>query len=183
MTRLVLCLGGVLAACDTSGSSVATSLVSSDGQTKADGPALTEGSAAPNATLRLQNGKSVEVASLRGRQVVLYFYPRDDTPGCRIEAQGFRDEQDALQQAGVVVYGVSTQDAASHVAFIEKEKLNFDLVVDSDGAVARAFGVPVRAQLAARHTVLIDAQGKIKRVWRSVSPAGHAAEVLAAASL
>lgn len=143
---------------------------------------LQVGSEAPDVTLTLQDGKTVPLSSLEGKQVVLYFYPKDDTPGCTVEAQGIRDQWQAFQKADIQVYGVSMQDAASHKAFIEKHELPFDLAVDSDGSLTQAFGVPVRGgEYAARHTFLIGADGKIKQIWRSVDPAEHAKQLLEAA--
>jgi peroxiredoxin Q/BCP len=145
---------------------------------------LKEGDDAPTLTMTLQDGKTVPLSSLKGKQVVVYFYPKDDTPGCTVEAQGIRDEWASFQKAGIEVFGVSLQDAASHSAFIDKHKLPFNLVVDADQSVTRAFGVPVRdAQYAARHTFLIGADGKIKRVWREVQPKEHAKELLEAAGV
>lgn len=146
--------------------------------------ALKVGDAAPALTLTLQNGKTVALNSLQGKQIAVYFYPKDDTAGCTAEAQGIRDQWQAFEKAGVQVYGVSMQDAASHTAFIEKHKLPFDLVVDGDGSVTKAFGVPVAGgEYAARHTFLIGSDGKIKQVWRDVSPAEHAKEILEAAGV
>ncbi len=144
-------------------------------------PALTEGAKAPEITLALHDGTSVALSSLRGKSVLVYFYPKDDTPGCTVEAQGLRDGWADIQAAGLVVYGVSTQDAASHKAFIDKYDLPFPLVVDPDGAVAKAFGVPLRGGMAARQSFLIGADGTIQKIWPAVSPQDHAAEVIAAA--
>jgi thioredoxin-dependent peroxiredoxin len=150
-------------------------------------PSATElkvGDDAPNVTFTLQDGKTVSLASLKGKQVAVYFYPKDDTPGCTVEAQGIRDQWAAFEKAGIQVFGVSMQDAASHTAFIEKHKLPFGLVVDPDQSVPKAFGVPVSGgQYAARHTFLIGADGKIKHVWREVSPKDHAKELLDAAGV
>jgi len=143
---------------------------------------LEVGDAAPALTLTLQDGKTVELKSLEGKQVALYFYPKDDTAGCTAEAQGIRDQWEAFQKAGIEVYGVSMQDAASHTAFIEKNKLPFDLVVDADKKVTTAFGVPVKGgEFASRQTFLIGADGKIKQIWREVTPAEHAKQLLEAA--
>lgn len=139
---------------------------------------LTEGDAAPAVEMTLQSGEKVKLAEEKGL-VLVYFYPKDDTPGCTVEAQGLRDSYADLQKAGVKVYGVSMQDAASHKAFIEKHELPFDLVVD-DGSVARAFDVPVKGEFASRHSFLLK-DGKVVKVWRKVSPPAHAKEVLAAA--
>jgi thioredoxin-dependent peroxiredoxin len=145
---------------------------------------LKEGDDAPKVTFTVQDGKTVALDSLKGKQVAVYFYPKDDTPGCTVEAQGIRDQWEAFEKAGIQVFGVSMQDAASHSAFIEKHKLPFDLVVDPDQSVPKAFGVPVRdSQYAARHTFLIGADGKIKRVWREVNPKEHAKELLDAAGV
>jgi peroxiredoxin Q/BCP len=145
---------------------------------------LKEGDDAPKVTFTLQDGKTVALDSLKGKQVAVYFYPKDDTPGCTVEAQGIRDQWEAFEKAGIQVFGVSMQDAASHSAFIEKHKLPFDLVVDPDQSVPKAFGVPVKdGQYAARHTFLIGADGKIKKVWREVNPKEHAKEVLDAAGV
>jgi peroxiredoxin Q/BCP len=143
---------------------------------------LKVGDPAPAVTLTLQDGKTVELSSLKGKQVAVYFYPKDDTPGCTVEAQGIRDQWGDFEKAGVQVFGVSMQDATSHVAFMEKHKLPFNLVVD-DGSITKSFGVPVRdGQYAARQSFLVGADGNIKQVWREVDPAKHAAELLEAAT-
>jgi peroxiredoxin Q/BCP len=109
----------------------------------------------------------------------VYFYPKDDTPGCTVEAQGLRDVYPDLREAGVTVIGVSTQGAASHQAFIDAHDLPFPLAVNGEAA-AQAFGVPMRAGMTARHSFLL-ADGKVARVWREVDPSEHAGEVLEAA--
>ena len=142
---------------------------------------LEPGAKAPAISLKLHDGTTVDLQSLVGKQVLVYFYPKDETPGCTIEAEGLRDGWATLQAAGLVVYGVSTQDEASHKAFIEKHKLPFPLVVDTDGQVAKAFHVPMRNDHAARQSFLIGRDGKIKQVWLEVDPKEHAATILAAA--
>lgn len=142
---------------------------------------LKEGDPAPAIDLPLQDGRTVKLSSFAGKSVAIYFYPKDNTPGCTVEAQGLRDQWAELQKAGVEVIGVSTQDAASHKAFIEQEKLPFPLAIDTEGKIAGAFGVPLRNGMAARHTFLIGKDGKVRKVWRQVSPKDHAAEILAAA--
>ncbi len=142
---------------------------------------LAAGDAAPDITLKLHDGKEVRLSSLQGKQVLVYFYPKDDTPGCTIEAQGIRDGWADMQAAGLQVYGVSMQDADSHKAFIDKYSLPFPLVVDSDGAVAKAFRVPTKLTFAARQSFLIGKDGKIKQVWLDVNPKEHAAAILTAA--
>jgi thioredoxin-dependent peroxiredoxin len=141
---------------------------------------LNVGDLVPDVALPLHNGKVVKLSELRGKAVVLYFYPKDDTPGCRVEAQGFRDLHGDFLAANAVVFGVSTQDEASHQAFIEKENLPFDLVIDSDGKLANELGVKVMGTVTARQTVLIDGAGKLVAKWVDVTPKTHAAEVLAA---
>jgi peroxiredoxin Q/BCP len=147
-----------------------------------EGRKVSEGEPAPDVKLPLQDGRSVQLVSLKGKNVVLYFYPKDETSGCTVEAQSFASKFEDLKKANVTVIGVSMQDAASHKAFIEKEKLPFDLAID-DGSIAKAFGVPVGykgAQLHARWTYLVDKDGKVKKIWRDVQPKDHATEVLAA---
>ncbi|WP_437333814.1 peroxiredoxin [Sorangium sp. So ce394] len=143
--------------------------------------ALKPGDAAPDVTFKLHDGREVKLSSLQGKQVLVYFYPKDDTPGCTIQAKGLRDGWADLQGAGLEVYGVSTQDAQSHQAFIQKYELPFPLVVDEGGAISSAFHVPMRNDLAARQSFLIGKDGKIKQVWLDVDPKEHAAAILAAA--
>lgn len=143
--------------------------------------ALKPGDAAPDVTLKLHDGREVKLSSLQGKQVLVYFYPKDDTPGCTTQAKGLRDGWADLKAAGLEVYGVSTQGAQSHQAFVEKYELPFPLVVDEGGAVSSAFRVPLRNELAARQSFLIGKDGKIKQVWIEVDPKEHAAAILAAA--
>ena len=144
--------------------------------------ALKEGDAAPDVDMTLQDGKHLKLSSLKGKPVVVYFYPKDETPGCTVEAQDFKGRFDELKKADITVVGVSTQDAASHQAFIDKEKLPFSLAVDEDKSLAKAFGVPVSASgMSARQTFLIGKDGTVKKIWRDVKPKDHANEVLAAA--
>jgi thioredoxin-dependent peroxiredoxin len=143
---------------------------------------LKVGDPAPQLTLALHDGTSVSLASLKGQPVALYFYPKDDTPGCTVEAQGIRDQWADFQKAGIKVYGVSMQDTASHQSFVAKHKLPFPLVVQAQ-PVAAAFGVPVTGgEYAERQTFLIGADGNIKAIWRTVDPAKHAGDLLAAAA-
>lgn len=182
--------GAATATAQPSTATAGTAQPAAEGQAATGQPSTTAaagqldvGSDAPNVTFTLQDGKTVALSSLKGKQVAVYFYPKDDTTGCTVEAQGIRDQWEAFEKAGIEVYGVSTQDAASHTAFIEKHKLPFDLVVDTDGSIAKAFSVPLSGELAARQTFLIGADGKIKQVWRSVTPAKHAKQLLEAAGV
>jgi peroxiredoxin Q/BCP len=140
---------------------------------------LAVGSPAPAFTATSHTGEKVELAKLKGKNVVLYFYPKDDTPGCTKEACDLRDNWAKLQAAGVVVFGVSTQDNTSHKAFVEKHKLPFALLPDEKGELAQKYAVPVVGGKAKRITYLIGKDGKIKYVWPKVNPVGHAAEILA----
>jgi peroxiredoxin Q/BCP len=146
-----------------------------------EGP-LAEGTPAPSIETTAHSGEHVSLAALRGKPVVLYFYPKDDTSGCTKEACEIRDAWQKFQDAGAVVLGVSTDDNASHVAFAQKYKLPFLLLPDPGGAIAKAYGVPLRLGMAKRVTFIIDRQGKITKVFPDVNPAGHAAEILAALS-
>lgn len=145
------------------------------------------GSPAPDFTLVAEPGGETSLAGLRGRPVVLYFYPKDNTPGCTTEACDFRDRHDRLTAAGAVVLGVSRDSARSHAGFRAKHGLNFPLLVDADAALHRAYGAWGEKTLYGkksigplRATVLIDAAGRVARVWPKVSVKGHADEVLAA---
>lgn len=142
---------------------------------------LNVGDAAPDIALELQDGTTVDLKSLAGKQVLVYFYPADNTPGCTMEAQGLRDGWADIQAAGLTVFGVSGQDAESHKAFIASQSLPFPLVVDTKGKVAGAFHVPVHGTYAARQSFLIGVDGKIKALWLDVNPREHAATILAAA--
>lgn len=147
---------------------------------RAEEPALLAvGDPAPAFTAVAHDGKKVDLARLRGKYVVLYFYPKDDTPGCTKQACEFRDNWARLQKAGVLVYGISTQDNESHRAFAEKHKLPFPLLPDEHGEIAGKYRVPVVDGKARRITYLVGKDGKIKHVWPKVTPVGHAAEVLA----
>jgi len=161
-----------------SGSAPASS--SGAGASAAAGGLLAVGASAPDIEATAQDGEKVKLADLRGKPVVVYFYPKDGTPGCTAEAQGIRDQWEPLKQTGAVVIGVSTDDAESHKAFAEKHSLPFLLLPDPDGNIAKAFGVPLTLGRAKRVTFVIDKQGKIAKVYPQVSPKGHAEELLAA---
>ena len=190
MLRKALPLVALLAitACDkkpeaSATTTAASAVPSASASPPTEGKKLAEGDPAPDVKMPLQDGKTLQLSSLKGKNVVVYFYPKDETTGCTIEAQNFRDKFEDLKKADITVIGVSMQDAASHKAFIEKEKLPFDLAID-DGSIAKAFGVPVGykgAQLHARQTFLIGKDGKVKKIWRDVQPKDHAVEVLQAA--
>jgi peroxiredoxin Q/BCP len=145
------------------------------------------GDAAPPFSLPSDDGSIVSLKALKGKAVVLYFYPRDDTPGCTTEACGFRDSWEDVKAAGAVVLGVSPDDVASHAKFRQKYGLPFPLLADTDHAVATAYGAWGEKSMYGkkymgilRNTYLIGPDGRIKQVLRKVKPKGHPAEVLAA---
>ncbi|HEY7778847.1 MAG TPA: thioredoxin-dependent thiol peroxidase [Ktedonobacterales bacterium] len=149
-------------------------------------PVPQAGALAPDFELPDADGNRVSLASLRGRYVVLYFYPKDDTPGCTTEACGFRDAWGELQRLGIVVLGVSADTSGSHRHFADKYSLPFTLLADEGPVVARRYGVWVRKNMygreyegVARTTFLIGPDGHIAHVWERVKPDGHAEEVLA----
>ncbi len=146
-----------------------------------------EGKPAPSFTLRSDAGEDVSLSDLRGRTVVLYFYPRDDTPGCTKQACGLRDVYGELQERGATVLGVSPDTEASHVKFREKYGLPFPLLADPDHEVAELYGVWVeknnygkKSMGIKRSTFVIDAEGNVTSAMLGVSPDGHADKVLTA---
>jgi thioredoxin-dependent peroxiredoxin len=148
---------------------------------------IAEGQAAPDFELTTDAGETVRLSSLRGKPVVLYFYPKDDTPGCTAQACGIRDVYGEFERAGAVVLGVSPDDERSHVKFKEKYDLPFTLLADTDHAVAEEYGVWGEKSFAGRKytgvnrsTFVIDADGNVKKVMHDVKPATHADDVLAA---
>jgi thioredoxin-dependent peroxiredoxin len=149
---------------------------------------ISAGKKAPTFTLESSDGGKVKLGDYVGKLVVLYFYPRDSTPGCTLEAQGFRDAQAELAKLGAVVLGVSKDSIASHCKFRDAQKLNFPLLSDPDGKTIEAYGAwgeknmyGKKTKGIIRSTVLIDTAGKVARHWPKVSVKGHVAEVVAAA--
>ena len=147
----------------------------------------TVGDAAPGVALPDATGTIHDLADQRGRWTVLYFYPKDDTPGCTVEACEFRDANETIHERGADVWGISPQGAQSKKAFREKFGLPFLLLADADHAVAEAYGSWVEKQNygktywgVARTTFLVGPDGRIARTWPKVRPEGHAAEVIAA---
>lgn len=144
------------------------------------------GSAAPGFALPDQNGVIRRLSDVEGKWLVLYFYPKDDTPGCTTEACSFRDAFLALQADGVEVFGVSTDDRKTHKAFADKYHLPFPLLADTEKTTASAYGVWRRKKMYGREyegivrtTFLIDPQGTIVKVYEEVQPDGHAIRILA----
>jgi peroxiredoxin Q/BCP len=147
---------------------------------------LKEGDAAPAFAAPDAAGKMVSLADLKGRKVILYFYPKDDTSGCVKEACGFRDQFAEFKKRGAVVLGVSPDSSKSHEKFAKKYTLPFTLLADEEKKISQAYGVWGEKSFMGRKymgvfraTFLIDATGKILRVWPKVKPEEHAAEVLA----
>jgi peroxiredoxin Q/BCP len=139
---------------------------------------LTAGSAAPDLAAADQNGKMHRIMDERGHPLVVYFYPKDGTPGCTKEACAFRDAWDRFQKAGVQIYGVSSDDQKSHEQFAKEQHLPFPILADPSHAWSSAFGVGTRLGMDARVSFLIDASGKVVKAYPNVDPALHADEVL-----
>jgi peroxiredoxin Q/BCP len=141
-----------------------------------------EGSPAPEFTLTSQEGTSVSLKDYRGKWVVLYFYPKDQTTGCTIEAHKFQVDQPKYAKRDAIVLGVSLDSVDSHKAFCAKEGLNFKLLADTEHKVTDSYGSLTNLGLvkfAARHTFIIDPSGKVAKAYSSVNPVKHSAEVLA----
>jgi peroxiredoxin Q/BCP len=145
------------------------------------------GKRAPAFTLTADDGRKVRLADLKGKPVVVYFYPKDDTPGCTREACAFRDQQSKLKELGAVVLGISPDSVESHVKFRDKYALNFPLLADPDHKVAEKYGAWREKNMYGkkslgiqRSTYLIDRDGKVARVWKRVNVDGHDEEVLEA---
>lgn len=147
---------------------------------------LAVGALAPKFTLVDQENKNHSLADYRGRWVVLYFYPKDDTPGCTTEACNFRDDLPAMRALNVQILGVSLDDRKSHATFASKYELPFPLLADTEGEVVNAYGAlwslgPIR--IAKRHTFVIDPEGRIAKIYRNVNPASHSRELQQALKL
>ncbi len=147
---------------------------------------LTIGAKAPDFHLNNEEGKTISNAGLEGQRFVLYFYPKDDTPGCTKQACGFRDNLPAFNKLNVPVFGISADDEKTHGKFVKKYNLNFSLLADLEHSICDAFGVWVEKNMYGkkyfgiqRSTFVIGANGNIEQVWPKVSPETHAEEVLA----
>lgn len=148
---------------------------------------IEEGKKAPAFTLTADDGSKVKLSDLAGAPIVLYFYPKDDTPGCTKEACAFRDRQKELTKLGAKVFGVSPDTVESHVKFRDKYKLNFPLLADPDHKIAEKYGAWREKNMYGkktmgiqRSTYVIDAEGKVAKVWKRVQVDGHDAKVIEA---
>jgi len=158
----------------------ALALLATAGLALADAPAV--GQPAPGFKLQDQDGKWHSLSDYKGKWVAIYFYPKDDTPGCTTQACSFRDNIFAYNKEGAVILGVSVDDVASHKKFAEKHGLPFALLADADKSVAKSYGVLKTymgvMEMARRDTFLVDPQGRIAKHYESVDPEGHSAVVL-----
>jgi len=148
---------------------------------------LKEGDKAPEFSVNTNGGGKISLADFKGKNVILYFYPRDDTPGCTKEACAFRDNFSEFKKRGAIILGVSTDSATSHDKFVEKFKLPFTLLADEDKKIVEAYGVWGEKSFMGRKymgtnrvTFLIGPDGRIKKIWPQVKPEEHVEEVLAA---
>lgn len=146
---------------------------------------LKEGDKAPDFTVNDQNGQPVSLSDYKGKKVVLYFYPKDNTPGCTAQACNLRDHHAELQKAGYEVLGVSTDSEKSHQKFIEKQELPFTLLADTEKDIHEKYGTWVEKQMygrkymgTARHTFIIDEQGTIEKIIEKVKTKDHTAQIL-----
>jgi thioredoxin-dependent peroxiredoxin len=133
----------------------------------------------PDFTAKAHDGTDLKLSALKGKPVVVYFYPKDETTGCTKEANAFRDAWKDLEKKGVVLIGISTDSLDSHRAFATHHELPFHLVSDPSGAIAKSFGVPNRAGFLGRQTFVIGPDGNVKKIYRDVDVTKHASEVLA----
>ena len=147
--------------------------------------ALKEGDKAPDFIAESSEGKKISLKDLKGKRVILYFYPKDDTPGCTVQACGFRDSIKKIQVQDAVVLGVSPDNVASHNKFIDKFKLPFILLADEDKKICQAYGVWVEKSMygkkymgVVRTTFLIGKDGRLEKIYEKVKPEGHAEEIL-----
>jgi len=140
---------------------------------------LQAGMMAPDFKAPVTTGKTVHLSDYRGKKVVLYFYPKDDTPGCTVESCGLRDQYQKIRELGAEVLGVSVDDTNSHQKFATKFNLPFQLVADTDKHITKTYGVlNEKSNMARRTTFLIDEQGKIQKIFETVKPDQHPQEIL-----
>jgi peroxiredoxin Q/BCP len=177
MRSLALALAPLVLACGREPAPPASATPSSAAPTAAAAAAPGEvavGKAAPDFAAKAHDGADLKLSALKGKPVVVYFYPKDETPGCTKEACAFRDAWKELSAKGVVLVGVSADSLESHREFAKNHKLPFHLISDADGGLSRAFGVPSFG----RQTFVVGADGNVKKIYRSVDVTTHAAEIL-----
>lgn len=148
---------------------------------------INQGQKAPDFDLPASTGDNISLKSLKGKNVVLFFYPKDDTPGCTVEACGFRDSYKTIEKMGAVILGISPDSVKSHDKFISKFQLPYPLLADEEKKMCQDYGVWVEKSMygkkymgVARTTFIIDGQGKIAKIFEKVKPEGHNAEVIEA---
>ena len=148
---------------------------------------IKEGNKAPEFNLPASNGKTITLKDLKGKNIVIYFYPKDDTPGCTVEACGFRDSYKEIEKLGAVILGVSPDNVTSHEKFIKKFNLPFNLLADTDKKMCQNYGVWVEKSMygkkymgVARTTFIINKEGKISKIFEKVKPEGHNKEIIEA---
>jgi peroxiredoxin Q/BCP len=146
---------------------------------------LKSGDPAPNFSLPSSSGEIITLNSLQGQKVVVFFYPKDDTPGCTIEACEFRDRSDEILSKGTTIFGVSPDNLQSHDQFINKFNLNFELLADHDNKVATAYGAWGEKNMYGKVTIgmkrmtfLVDEKGILQKIWGKVTPEGHAQQII-----
>ena len=150
---------------------------------------LNVGETAPDFSLPGSNGQTVNLNSLKGQRVVIFFYPKDDTPGCTIEACEFRDRSNEISDKGTKILGISPDNLESHDKFINKFDLNFELLADEDNLVATSYGAWGEKNMYGKVTIgmkrmtfLVDEKGNIEKIWGKVKPEGHAQQIIDAIS-
>jgi peroxiredoxin Q/BCP len=162
-----------------SSSAAATPSAAANAPSAAAAGEVTVGKPPPDFSTKDHLGADLKLSALKGTPVVVYFYPKDETPGCTTEAKDFRDSWKDLEKKGITVIGISTDSADSHKAFAKHHNLPFHLVSDESGAIAKSFGVPNRMGFLGRQTFVIGADGNVKKIYRDVDVSKHASEVLA----
>ena len=155
---------------------VASAAVASGAASSGD---LKEGAPAPDFSAKASDGTAIQLSHLKGKPVVVYFYPKDETPGCTKEACSFRDAWDGLSKRGVVLIGVSADSDESHRGFAANHKLPFLLVSDTSGAIAKQFGVPMEDGYISRQSFVIGPDGNLKKIYRTVDVTAHAGQIAA----
>jgi peroxiredoxin Q/BCP len=139
---------------------------------------IKEGDKVPDYRLLADNGKYINLSNYRGKWIILYFYPKDNTPGCTKEAKTFSDLYDEFKKENAVIFGINTDDIKSHQKFKKKHNLKITLLSDKKGKVAKDFGVRVILGFCHRDTILINTEGKVEKIYRGVDPEGNPKEIL-----